>query len=174
MLETPVPEHQKRAAETVERRPDILSIHYRGGGHGYRRRDSRGLSPPAVSVPDTTDSRSPGTTTDTLPTAAVRSSSAVTPAGPLVHRAKPALELSVDAACQIDESQRGQPSSGLRVRPRVGPGLEPESLAGPPHLACYPDLARAQRDSEQRHRRRRNVMRRTDLAATEQSMERRR
>jgi hypothetical protein len=178
MLETPVPEHQERVAETVARRADILWIDHRGGGHGYLRTGSRGFPPPAISLPDTTDSRSPGTTTDALPTAAVCSSSAVTPAGLLVQRATPALELGVDATCQIDESQCGQTSSGLHVRPKVGAGFEPESLAGPAHLACYP-ISRAlsatvipRHRRRRRRRRRRNVMQRADLAATVQTMER--
>ena len=142
MRETPVQERrQERAAETVERHAHILWIDHGGGGHGYLRGDSRAFSPLPVSLADTSDSGSPDTTPGELLAAAECSSFVVTLADVLAQHGTPALELEVDAACQIEESEYGQSISGLHLRVRGrGAGLESESFADSAQLAlaCCP------------------------------------
>ncbi len=141
MLETPDQELPERAAATVDRHAHLLWIDHGGGGHGYVRGDSRAFSPLPVSPADTTDSGSPDTTPGELLAAAVCSSFAVTLADLLARRDTPALELAVDATCQIEESERGRTLSGLHLRVRGrGAGLDAESFADSAHLAlaCCP------------------------------------
>ena len=130
-----------RGRPTVERHAHILWIDHGGGGHGYLRGDSRAFSPLPVSLADTTDSGSPDTTPGELLAAAVCSSFVVTLADLLARRGTPALELAVDATCQIEESECGRTISGLHLRVRGrGAGLEPESFADSADLAlaCCP------------------------------------
>jgi lipoyl-dependent peroxiredoxin len=141
MLETPVQERQERAAEMVERHAHILWIDHGGGGHGYLRGDSRAFSPLPISLADTTAWGSPDTTPGELLAAAQCSSYVVTLADLLARRDTPALELAVDATCQLEDNECGQTISGLHVRVRGrGAGLEPESFAEFAHLAltCCP------------------------------------
>src|SRR5437764_7235802 len=116
MLETPIQERRTRAAATVERHAHILWIDHGRGGHGYLRGDSRAFSPLPVSLADTNHWGSPDTTPGELLAAAVCSSFVVTLADLLARRDTPALELAVDATCQLDESECGQTISGLHVR----------------------------------------------------------
>ena len=141
MLETPDQELQERAAATVDRHAHLLWIDHGSGGHGYVRGGSGAFSPLPVSLADTTDSGSPDTTPGELLAAAVCSSFAVTLADLLARRDTPALELAVDATCQIKESERGHTLSGLHLRVRGrGAGLGAESFADSTHLAlaCCP------------------------------------
>jgi lipoyl-dependent peroxiredoxin len=142
MLETPVQERrQERAAETVERHAHILWIDHGSGGHGYLRGDSRAFSPLPISLADTSHSGSPDTTPGELLAAAQCSSYVVTLAELLARRGTPALELAVDATCQLEDSECGQTISGLKVRVRGrGAELEPESFDESAHLAlaCCP------------------------------------
>ena len=65
----------------------------------------------------------------------------VTLADLLAQRGTPALELDVDATCQIEESECGGTISGLRLRVRGrGADLTPESFADSAQLAlaCCP------------------------------------
>lgn len=140
MLETPVQERRARAAATVERHAHILWIDHGRGGHGYLRPDSRAFSPLQVSLADS-DSGSPDTTPGELLAAALCSSFVVTLADLLAQRGTPALELAVDATCQIEDSDCGRTISGLHLRVRGrGVGLEPESFADCADLAlaCCP------------------------------------
>src|SRR5437764_6275187 len=115
MFETPVQERQGRAAETVERHAHILWIDRGGGGHGYLRGDSRAFSALPASRADTSDSGSPDTTPGELLAAAQCSSVVVTLADLLARRDTPALELEVDATCQIEENECRQSISGLHL-----------------------------------------------------------
>ena len=141
MLETPVQERRARAAATVERHTHILWIDHGRGGHGYLRGDSRAFSPLPVSLADTTDSGSPDTTPGELLAATVCSSFVVTLAKLLAQCGTPALELAVDATCQIEDNECGQTISGLHLRVRArGAGLERGSFADSAYhaLECCP------------------------------------
>ena len=142
MLETPVKaQSQERAAETVERHAHILWIDRGGGGHGYLRGDSRAFSALPASRADTSDSGSPDTTPGELLAAAQYSSFVVTLADLLARRDTPALELEVDATCQIGEGECPQSISELHLRVRGrGAELESESFAEAAQLAlaCCP------------------------------------
>jgi osmotically inducible protein OsmC len=141
MLETPVQQRQPRAAATVERHAHILWIDHGDGGHGYLRGDSRAFSALPISLADTSGSSFPDTTPSELLAAAVCSSFVVTLADLLALRDTPALELEVDAACQLEEREFGQTISGLHLRVRGrGAGLEPGSFADFADLAleCCP------------------------------------
>jgi lipoyl-dependent peroxiredoxin len=141
MLETPVRERRARATATVERHAHILWIDLGGGGHGYLRGDSRAFSTLPVSLADATDSGSPDTTPGELLAAAVCSSFVATLADLLAQRGTPALELAVDATCQVEGGDCGRTISGLHVRVRGrGPELERESFAACADLAlaCCP------------------------------------
>ncbi len=136
MLETPVQERRARAAATVERHAHILWIDHGRGGHGYLRGDSRAFSPLPVSLADTTGSGSPDTTPGELLAAAVCSSFVVTLADLLAQRGTPALELAVDATCQIEDRDCGRAIIGLHLRVRGrGAELEPESFVDCADLA---------------------------------------
>jgi organic hydroperoxide reductase OsmC/OhrA len=180
MLETPVHvRSHERAAETVERHAHILWIDHGSGGHGYLRGDSRAFSPLPVSLAGTNHWGSPDTTPGELLAAAVCSSFVVTLADLLARRDTPALEIAVDATCQLGEGECGQTIIGLHLRVGGrGVGLEPESFAQSAQLAlaCCPishalsatvditvdaDLAPG------------NVMQRADVAAARQTTGRR-
>jgi lipoyl-dependent peroxiredoxin len=141
MLETPVQERQERTAASVERHAHILWIDHGDGGHGYLRGDSRAFSSLPVSLTDTSASGSPDTTPGELLAAAQCSSFVVTLADLLARRDMPALELAVDATCEIAnrECRRAICGVHLRVRGR-GAQLERESFAECANLAlaCCP------------------------------------
>ena len=141
MLETPVQERRARAAETVERQAHILWIDHGDGGHGYLRGDSRAFSANPIAWADSAHSRSPDTTPGELMAAAQCSSFVMTLAKLLAQCGTPALELAVDATCQIEDNECGQTISGLHLRVRArGAGLERGSFADSAYhaLECCP------------------------------------